>query len=127
MFYKVQVRERGFTMLESAIVIAVICIIAAISLPRLNNSMREHRVNAAMRQIIDTVKRAKTQAVSENRDSAVAVDTAGRRIGVVFFNEDATVNRIEFIPLPEGVSFQRPAGICRPARRNRRGSRLVRA
>ncbi|HEX5736221.1 MAG TPA: type II secretion system protein [Blastocatellia bacterium] len=111
MFTKVRVHERGFTMLEATIVLAVIGIIAGITLPRLNSAMREHRVNAAVRQIIDTIRRAKTQAVSENRDSAIAIDLAARRIGVVFFNDDDTVNRIEFMPLPEGVSFQRPAGI----------------
>jgi prepilin-type N-terminal cleavage/methylation domain-containing protein len=111
MYNKGQVLERGFTMLECAIAIAIISVLVAIALPRLNNSMREHRVNIAMRQVVDALKRAKMQAISENRNTAVAVDTGGRRMGVVFLNDDATVSRMEFIPLPDGVSFQRPAGV----------------
>lgn len=111
MFNRIRARERGFTMIESAIAVAIISIIVAIALPKLNNAMREHRVNIGMRLIVDTIKRAKMQAVSENKDSAIAVDTTGKRIGVVIFNDDLSINRIEFIPLPDGITFQRPAGI----------------
>ena len=103
--------ERGFTMLECGIAVAIISIIVAIALPRLNNAMREHKVNIGMRLVVDTIKRAKMQAVSENKDSGLAVDTTGRRIGVVIFNDDLSLDRIEFIPLPDGVSFQRPDGV----------------
>ncbi len=111
MFNARRPRERGFTMLECGIAVAIISIIVAIALPRLNNAMREHKVNIGMRLVVDTIKRAKMQAVSENKDSAIAVDTAGRRIGVVVFNDDLSINRIEFIPLPDGISFQRPSGV----------------
>jgi Tfp pilus assembly protein FimT len=97
--------------MEVAIAVGIIGLIVGIALPRLNNAMREHRVNIAVRQVIDTLKRAKTQAVSENLNSAVAVDLNGSRMGVVIYNDDGSVNRIEFIPLPDGVSFQRPTGV----------------
>jgi Tfp pilus assembly protein FimT len=111
MFNRVRVREHGFTILEGAVVVALVGIVVAFSVPNFNRSMREHRINAAARRVVDTIKRAKTEAASENREYAIAIDTAGSRIGVVSLNDDGTVNRIDFLPLPDGVSFQRPTGI----------------
>jgi prepilin-type N-terminal cleavage/methylation domain-containing protein len=103
--------QSGFTLLEIMLVVLVAGIIGAIAVPRITNAMRSHRLTIATRQVIDTMKRAKMTAVSQNRTSAIGVDINGRRMGVVMFNADGTVNSVEYIPLPEGVSFQRPPGV----------------
>lgn len=103
--------ERGFTVLEITVIVLVAGIIGAIAAPRIMNGMRSHRLNIATRQVLDTMKRAKMTAVSQNRSSAIGVDINGRRMGLVIFNADGTVNSVEYIPLPEGVSFQRPPGV----------------
>jgi len=103
--------ERGFTMVEITVVVLVAGIVGAIAVPRITSAMRSHRLNIATRQVLDTMKRAKMTAVSQNRTSAIGVDINGRRMGLVLFNTDGTVNSVEYIPLPDGVSFQRPPGI----------------
>ena len=103
--------ERGFTMLEITVVVMAAGIICALAVPRITNAMRTHRLNIATRQVLDTMKRAKMTAVSQNRTSAIGVDINGRRMGVVLFNADGTVNSVEYIPLPEGVNFERPPGV----------------
>jgi prepilin-type N-terminal cleavage/methylation domain-containing protein len=104
-------RQRGFTVIEISVVVLIAGIVMAISAPRIGEAMREYRVNIAMRQTVDVLKRAKMLAISENRRTAIAVDVTGSRAGVVFYNDDNTVNRIEFISFPEGVSFQRKSGV----------------
>jgi Tfp pilus assembly protein FimT len=103
--------ESGFSLLEGTIGIMIIGVVVAFAAPKISNAMGQYRVNIAMRQTVDILKRAKTQAVAENRKSGIVADTANHRLGLVVYNDDLTVNRIEFIPLPQGVSFQRPASI----------------
>ena len=106
--------ESGFSLLEGTVGIMIIGVVVAFAAPKISSAMSQYRVNIAMRQTVDTLKRAKTLAVSENRKSAIVADKANRRLGVVFYNDDLTVNRIEFVSLPQGVSFQRPASITTP-------------
>jgi type II secretory pathway pseudopilin PulG len=106
--------ERGFSLLEGTIGLMILGVVIAFAAPRISNAMGQYRVDIAMRQTVDIIKRAKTQAVSENRRSGIVADTATNRLGLVFYNDDLSVNRIEFIPLPQGVSFQRPADIATP-------------
>lgn len=55
--------RRGFSLIELLIVIAIILIIAAIAVPKMNNQMMAAREMAAIRQI-DTVHQAQTQYYS---------------------------------------------------------------
>lgn len=103
--------ESGFSLLEGTVGLLIIGIVTAFAAPKISNAMGQYRVNIAMRQTVDILKRAKTVAVAENRKSSIVADTTNRRLGIVFYNDDLTVNRIEFVPLPQGVSFQRPASI----------------
>jgi Tfp pilus assembly protein FimT len=107
-------KESGFSLLEGTIGLMILGVVVAFAAPRISNAMGQYRVDIATRQIVDIIKRAKTHAVAENRRSGIVADTATNRLGIVFYNEDLTVNRIEFIPLPQGVSFQRPADITTP-------------
>lgn len=108
---KSRMKERGFTILELGVVILLIGIVAAISVPRIIDSMREYRLNSGMRQVSDALRRVKMQAVSANQRAALSIDTTGRRIGVTFYNADNTVNRTEWAPLPRDVGFERPTSI----------------
>ncbi len=103
--------EVGFTVLEITVIVAIAGIVMAFAAPRITSAMRQHRLNIATRQIVDTLKRAKVQAMSENRTASVAVDLATNQIGTVVFNDDGTVNRVDYIPLAEGISFQRPPDV----------------
>jgi Tfp pilus assembly protein FimT len=105
----------GFTLIETAIVILVVGSLIAVSTPKITNAMREYRLNVAMRQMSDMVQRAKTQAVSQNKKSALAVDTDGRRIGLVYYLPDnTTIDHIDYVPLPQGVSFAVPQNVTAP-------------
>lgn len=57
-------RRRGFSLIELLIVIAIILIIAAIAVPKMNNQMMAAHEMAAIRQIT-TVHQAETQYYSQ--------------------------------------------------------------
>ncbi|HWP45095.1 MAG TPA: hypothetical protein VNO14_17770 [Blastocatellia bacterium] len=102
-------RERGFTILEGAVVVMVIGVIVAFAAPKISSAMRDYRLNIALRQINDTLRRAKMQAISESNRTGVAIDVLGKRIGLITYqNDGVTVSRIDYIPLPSDVSFERP-------------------
>ncbi len=102
-------KEFGFTLVEVAVVLMIAGVVVAFTVPGITSSMRTYRLNSAARQTIDMLKRAKTEAVSSSNKAGIAVDLAGRRIGVVKYKDDGvTVDRIDFVPLPDGVEFERP-------------------
>lgn len=107
--------EQGFTMIEIAVVVLLGGAIMAFAAPRITNAMRTYRVNIATRQVIDTLKRVKTQAVSENKRTAFVVDTAGRQAGLAVLNGDNTIKQTYYISLPQGIVFERPAVSTNPA------------
>lgn len=110
----------GFTILELAVVVLISGVVFAIATPKIINAMREHRVNIAMRQLVDTLNRAKTQAASENKRTAMMLDTGNNSAGMAILKYDTTsstwvVDTVSYIPLPSGITFQRPAGTAAPA------------
>jgi Tfp pilus assembly protein FimT len=104
----------GFSVIELVLVVVGIGIVAAFSVPSIVNAMKAHRVNIALRTVADTINRAKTSAVAENRRTGIALDPDGLQIGVIFYNDDNSFNRVEYRPLPQGVSFDRPNTSSQP-------------
>ena len=76
--------------------------------------MREYRLAMAVRQFSDLIQRAKTKAMSDNKTVTLRVDTANRKAGIVV--KDSSENRVntEYIPLPQGIIFSRPANVNAP-------------
>ena len=66
-------RRRGFTLIELMIVIAIILIIAAIAVPKMNNQMMAAHEMAAIRQIT-TIHQAETQYYSQFGKYAALVE-----------------------------------------------------
>lgn len=106
--------QRGFTLIEMAVVVLILGVLIAFATPKFTNAMREYRVSMASRQLTDLIQRAKTQAVSDNRKVVVRVDTAGNRAGLVVYDSAGVELRTEYVKLPQGVLFTRPANVTAP-------------
>lgn len=107
-------QEAGYTILQLAVTVLVSGSVIAMATPKITNAMREYRANIAMRNIADTLSRAKMQAISENKRSAMMIDTNNNRAGMAVLKYDAAtaswiIDQTYYVSLPQGVIFQRPA------------------
>lgn len=106
--------QRGFGIIETAVVLLVTGIIVAAVSPKIAHSIRENRLSMAVRALTDTIQRAKTVAMADNRTSSMVVDTDGKRLGLVVYNDAGAVVRTDFVPLPDGIRFEVPTGNIAP-------------
>jgi len=60
-------RNRGFTLAELMVVLAILAIMAAMVLPNFNQYIQQRRLNGAARQIMSDFMSARMAAVSQNR------------------------------------------------------------
>lgn len=100
--------RKGFTLNELMIVIAVIAIVGAISIPTIVNSMPKYRLKKSARDLCSNMRKARMIAVKQNRNVAITFDLANNEYtidgaarptqlenGIVFGFGDATVAATE--------------------------------
>lgn len=98
-----KMNKKGVTMLELAVVLAIIAIAAVLTVPNLGGWLTNYRLRSAARDVTSTLRTAQMKAVSNNVE--YQVDFTGgsyalqRSTGGVFVNEGATKT------LPSGVSI----------------------
>jgi len=66
-------QERGFTLIEVMIVIAIMAIMAAIAAPNYQEFMAQRRLNGTARLIMSDLMNARMQAVSQNNKVIVSL------------------------------------------------------
>ena len=68
---KALVRESGFTLLETLMVVAIIGVVATIAIPQLGNSIAYFRLSGDARSVSNAVALTKMRAASNFSDAAV--------------------------------------------------------
>jgi prepilin-type N-terminal cleavage/methylation domain-containing protein len=113
-FMEKRKQERGFSLIEMAVVLMVVVIVAAIAVPQITHSMSSYRLKTTTRRLIDLMHQAKTQAVADNRKASLMVDTANRRMGLMILDADGNLVRTDYVNLPEGITFSKPFNVSAP-------------
>jgi prepilin-type N-terminal cleavage/methylation domain-containing protein len=124
--------EAGFSLVELLMVVTLIVILAAISLPNLSGYLRLYKIRGTAQQVAGQVQQARSKAIMGNTNRGVVfvvVDGDSYR----WIQEDALdVQPVAASPLtgalfnlPVGIRFQLQAGGAAGLRFNRLGSACV--
>ena len=79
-------RGRAFTLVELLLVVAIMGVIVAVTMPAFVNSMRGHRRRAAARTVVMAGKYARNMALLNQQDMAVVFDLADAQVSVLWAN-----------------------------------------
>ena len=102
--------DRGFTMIEIAVVLLVIAIIAAAVVPQVVAYMRKYRLGVAARNVATAVQRARYLATSNNKRAGVFIAEI-QRVDIEEYDPEGKAEPVMkgSVHLPEGVTFSADA------------------
>jgi prepilin-type N-terminal cleavage/methylation domain-containing protein len=60
-------RQSGFSMMELLIVVSIVLIVTAISITQLRPNLQNARIDAAMRQVLETLRQAREYSIANRR------------------------------------------------------------
>ncbi|HEY3584385.1 MAG TPA: prepilin-type N-terminal cleavage/methylation domain-containing protein, partial [Casimicrobiaceae bacterium] len=69
--------QRGVTLLELLIVLAIMAIVAAVTIPMFGGPVSTSQLRQAAREIAAGLRLAQSEAVSQRRETFLVVDVAG--------------------------------------------------
>ena len=118
-------RERGFSMTEALVVMAIFAIMLAISLPQFLTYETNFTTDTVSKQVVDVVRFAHQQALGERQRMRIELTpgTAGQP-GTIEVVDEGTVSagaaddevvRTERLPPGNEISFAKPTGVDVPS------------
>lgn len=106
-FYRSSIEgQRGFSMIEMAVVFLIIAIIAAIAIPQVLNYLKRYRVGVAARNVATALQRARYLATSNNKRAGINIGE-DRNVKIEEYDPDGKIEPLlkGSVFLPEGVDI----------------------
>ena len=99
-------RQRGFSMIEMAVVLLIIAVIAAFVVPQVIVYMKMYRLGVAARNVATALQRARYLATSDNKRAGINISEA-QRIDIEEYDSEglAEPQKKGLVILPEGISI----------------------
>ena len=87
--------NRGFTLMELVVTVALLAIMMAIALPATSGWRKSAQYKEAAREVVSVLRRARSIAVRQNQSTAVTIDLTNRKYSLAGaetkFPQDVTV------------------------------------
>jgi type IV fimbrial biogenesis protein FimT len=111
-------KNKGFTLIELMVTIAVLAIVASIAAPSMSQLLEKQKFRQVVREYIQTLQNARSQAIVTKNSIAVCIDKTSDKNSInqeqcrdlIFSGADATKkmklqenNRIHMVHIPEKV------------------------
>jgi prepilin-type N-terminal cleavage/methylation domain-containing protein len=96
--------ESGYSMIELLMVVALIAIMAAVSLPNIAGYIRNYRIRGATQQIAGEIQTARNKGITKNTNQGVAFSVLDANTYRYFIIDDTS-------PVGLGPLRQLPAGV----------------
>ncbi|MDH0655612.1 prepilin-type N-terminal cleavage/methylation domain-containing protein [Acinetobacter johnsonii] len=80
-----QKRYRGFTLIELMVTIAIMVIIAMMAAPSFADMLAKQRLNSTTKELMETLTKARNQAVLLRTTTTVNLNTTGTNTSIVYF------------------------------------------
>jgi type II secretory pathway pseudopilin PulG len=108
--------ERGFSLLETLIVIGIIFILSAITMIKSFGTMDSYRANSAMDSVVSQLRVARQMAISQRRRVIVSIDQTNMKISYQVMAPTTTGTTeqngsVVTMPLPRTTQFVLESGV----------------
>jgi prepilin-type N-terminal cleavage/methylation domain-containing protein len=103
-FHSSRKGQRGFSMVEMAVVFLIIAIVGAIAIPQVLNYLKRYRVGVAARNVATALQRARYLATSNNKRAGITIGE-DRNVKIEEYDPDGTKEPLlkGAVMLPEGI------------------------
>ena len=97
--------ERGFSLVEVMIVVGLVAILAAITVPSVAGALQRYELLTSAQQVVSTIRAARTQAVSRNQVLKVRFNFPAAGQYQVVDALDATVGQVQTLAGSGNITF----------------------